>query len=73
MNQQGTSSSVSTEAGAVSCEKRSRKSYTRDEKLKVVARIIMYQTSKHFKISTKNVLRWVKDEEKIKDSIRGSR
>ena len=54
-----------------------RRSYTRDEKLKVVAyykdHCNLYKTCQHFNMSTKNVLRWVKQEGKLKNSKRGSR
>ncbi len=58
-------------------DKKTRRSYTKDEKLKVLAfykeHKNLYRTCKHFDISTKNVLRWAKDEDKIKNSKRGSR
>ena len=59
-------------------DKRRRKSYTRETKLKVVEFYYsrqknLYQTSKHFELNTKTVLRWVKDEEKIRHSRKGSK
>ena len=59
-------------------EKKTRKSYTRDEKLKVASFYKengsnLYRTCKEFDLNSKTVLRWIKDEEKIKKSKRGSR
>ena len=56
--------------------KTSRRSGTRDKKLKVISfykENNLYRTSKHFNINTTSVLRWVKDEVKIKESKWGSR
>ena len=53
-----------------------RKSYTREEKLKIIAYYRdnnknCYKTCKFFNINFKNLYRWVKEEDKIKDSKRG--
>ena len=55
-----------------------RKSYTRETKLKVVEsyyarRKNLYQTCKHYGLNTKTVMRWIKDEEKIRQSKKGSK
>ena len=55
-----------------------RKSYTREKKLEVLEfykshQSNLYQTSKKFSLNTKTILRWIKDEEKIKESKKGSR
>ena len=57
---------------------RKRKSYSREEKLKVVKFYFdneknLYQTCKKFSLNSKNVLRWIKDEEKIRKSGKGSK
>ena len=58
-------------------ERKGRRSYTREEKLQVVAfykeNKNLYRTCQHFDINSKNVLRWVKDEDKLKSAKRGSR
>ena len=58
--------------------KRKRKSYTREEKVKVVNSYYandrnLYQTCKQFSMNSKTVLRWIRDEEKIRDSKKGSK
>ena len=55
-----------------------RKSYTRETKLKVVEyyrahESNLYKTSKTFQLNTKTVLRWIKDEKKIRDGKKGSK
>ena len=55
-----------------------RKSYTREEKIRVLAfynnnSCNLYKTCQHFNLNTKNVLRWLKDEKKIRESKRGTR
>ena len=57
---------------------KTRKSYSREEKLKVVGHYYsegqnLYQTCKRFSLNTKTVLRWLKDEEKIRGSKKGSK
>ena len=54
-------------------EKLRQKSYTREFKLSVVnfyreKSNNLYQTSKRFLLNTKNVLRWIGDEDGIKKS-----
>ena len=56
-----------------STSKKTRKSYSREEKLKVVKYYHdngknLYQTCKRFSMNSKSVMRWVKDEEKIRGS-----
>ena len=56
--------------------KKTRKSYTRDEKLKGVAYYkehTLYKNCKQFCINTKNVLYWARAEKLLKLSKRGSR
>jgi transposase-like protein len=56
--------------------KTTRKSYTREEKLKTVGYYKennLYKTCKQFNLNSKTVLRWVKDEPKIKKSKSGCR
>ena len=58
--------------------KRKRKSYTREEKIKVVNSYYscgqnLYQTCKTFSMNSKTIIRWIKDEEKIRDSKKGSK
>ena len=58
--------------------KKTRKSYSRDEKLKVLSYYNKndqnaYKTCKYFSINSKNLHRWLKDESKIRASKRGSR
>ena len=58
--------------------KQKRKSYTREFKLSVVQYLRqnnhnVSQTARHFSIDRKMVQRWVKDEEKIKASSKGSK
>ena len=58
--------------------KKARKSYSREEKLKVVRYYHengknLYQTCKRFSMNSKSVMRWVKDEEKIRGSSKGSK
>ncbi|XP_064398342.1 uncharacterized protein LOC135344968 isoform X3 [Halichondria panicea] len=54
-----------------------RKNYTREEKMLVISwhhengRKI-YQTAKHFLINTKSIIRWLKNEAKIRSSKEGS-
>lgn len=53
-----------------------RRSYTREEKLKVVQWYWinghnLYQTCKKFELNSKTVLRWIKDERKIKKQQEG--
>ena len=55
--------------------KKARKSYSRKEKLKVVK---YYHDNgknlyKRFSMNSKSVMRWVKDEEKIRGSSKGSK
>ena len=55
-----------------------RKSDTREEKLKVVKFYFdngkdLYQTSKKLSLNTKNILRWIRAEEQIRDSSKGRR
>ena len=57
--------------------KKNRKTYTREEKIQVVTWHYanggkVYRTAKHFSLNTKTILRWIKDEEKIRDSKPGS-
>ena len=61
-----------------STSKKGRKSYSREEKLKVVKYYYdngknLYQTCKRFSMNSKSVMRWVKDEEKIRGSSKGSK
>ena len=56
----------------------SRRSYTRETKLKVVRWYSihgcnLYQTCKKFELNSKTVLRWSKDETKIKHSKKGQK
>ena len=58
--------------------KKARKSYSREEKLKVVKNYHdngknLYRTCKRFSMNSKTVMRWVKDEEKIRGSSKGSK
>ena len=58
--------------------KKARKSYSREEKLKVVKYYHengknLFQTCKRFSMNSKSVMRWVKDEEKIRGSSKGSK
>ena len=60
-----------------STSKKGRKSYSR-EKLKVVKYYHdngknLYKTCKRFSMNSKSVMRWVKDEEKIRGSNKGSK
>ena len=57
---------------------RKRKSYAREEKLRIVNSYYengknLYQTCKTFSMNSKTVLRWIKDEEKIRKSKKGSK
>ena len=57
---------------------RKRKSYHREEQLKVVKFYFdneknLYQTCNKFSLNSKNVLRWIKDKEKIRKSGKGSK
>ena len=57
-------------------EKKKRRSYTKEEKMKVIAfykEHNLYKTCQKFHVNSKNVLRWKKDEDKIAASKRGSR
>ena len=56
---------------------RKRKSYTREDKLKIVNYYCdngknLYQTCKRFSQNTKTVQRWLQAEEKTRDSTKGS-
>ena len=58
--------------------KKTRKSYSREEKLKVGRHYYsdgqnLYQTCRRFSLNTKTVLRWLKDEEKIRKSKKGNK
>ena len=58
--------------------KRKRKSYGREEKLKTLKFYRdngrnLYKTCKRFSLNTKTVLRWIKDEEKIRSRSKGSK
>ena len=56
--------------------KASRKSYTREYKLSVVEvyrSSTLYATAKRFGLNTKTILRWAADEEKIRQSSKGSK
>ena len=55
-----------------------RKCYTREEKLNVVKFYSdngnnFYQTSKKLSLNTKNILRWIRAEEQIRDSCKERR
>ena len=55
-----------------------RKSYTREEKIRVLDFYKqngrnLYKTCQKFDLNSKNVLRWIKDEGKIRESKRGTR
>ena len=59
-------------------QKAKRRSYTREEKLKVIGFYHsngknLYQTCKKFSLNTKTVLRWIHAEEAIRDSGKGRR
>ena len=57
-------------------EKAQRKSYTREFKLKVIRfyrKNNLYRTSKRYELNTKTVLRWIKQESKIKDASKQSK
>ena len=61
-----------------STSKKGRKSYSREEKLKVIKYYHdngknLYKTCKRFSMNSKSVMRWVKDEEKIRGSNKGSK
>ncbi len=54
-----------------------RKNYTREEKMLVISwhhenGRNTYQTAKHFSINTKSIIRWLKNEAKIRCSKEGS-
>ena len=56
--------------------KATRKSYTREFKLDVVAKYrvsSLYATSKQYSLNTKTILRWAAAQEQIKDSRKGSK
>ena len=56
--------------------KQKRQSYKRERKLEVIAfyhSSNLYKTSREFSLNTKTILRWVKDEQKIRGSKKGSR
>ena len=56
--------------------KSTRRSYTREFKLSVVAHYrdnTLYATSKHFGLNTKTILRWAADQDKIRKSKKGSK
>ena len=60
-------------AGSASIEEGKRKSYTREFKLGVLhfyksSGTNFYKTAKNFSLNTKNVLRWIKDEQKLRES-----
>ena len=53
-----------------------RKSYSREYKLEVVRfyrENNLYQTSKKHSLNTKTILRWVRDESKLKKAKKGSK
>lgn len=57
---------------------RNRRSYNREEKIEVIKwhhdnGNILYRTRKHFSMNTKTILRWLKCEEKIRESRSGSK
>jgi transposase-like protein len=57
---------------------RKRKSYSREEKLKIVryyyaSESNLYQTCKAFSLNSKTVKRWIDNEEKIEESKKGSK
>ena len=55
--------------------KQKRQSYKRERKLEVTAfyhSSNLYKTSREFSLNTKTILRWVKDEQKIRGSKKGS-
>ena len=69
-------SSQLTLPGTSTKEKVKRKSYTREFKLEVVRYYRennLYRTSKFYSLSIKTVLRWVKDEKKLKKAKKGSK
>ena len=56
--------------------KQKRQSYKRERKLEIIAFYHaknLYKTSREFSLNSKTVLRWVKDEQKIWESKKGSR
>ena len=55
-----------------------RRSYTREDKLRVLKfhkdnDCNLYKTCQQFNLNTKNVLRWIKEEKKITESKKGAR
>ena len=55
-----------------------RRSYTREDKLRVLKfhkdnGRNLYKTCQQFNLNTKNVLRWIKEEKKITESKKGTR
>ena len=72
------SSMAEAQSSLHSSKKGQRKSYTREEKLKVVAfykenNSNLYRTCQQFDMNSKTVLKWVRSEEDIKKSKRGAR
>ena len=58
--------------GSASIEEGKRKSYTREFKLGVLhfyksSGTNLYKTAKNFSLNTKNVRRWIKDEQKLRE------
>ncbi len=73
-----TSSAVQSVLPFGQAQKQTRKSYSRDDKLKIIDYYKangrnFYKTCKFYDINSKNLYRWLKDGEKIKASKRGSR
>ena len=63
---------------AATLVKKKRKSYTREEKIRVVQFYHdngknLYQACKKFSLNSKTVLRWIKDEPAIRESKKGSK
>ena len=57
-------------------EKAQRKSFTREFKLNVIRyyqKNNLYRTSKCYELNTKTILRWIKQESKIKDASKQSK
>ena len=55
-----------------------RRSYTREDKLRVLKFYKdngrnLYKTYQQFNLNTKNVLRWIKEEKRITESKKGAR
>ena len=65
-----------TLSGPSTNEKVRRKSYSREYKLEVAKfyrENNLYRTSKFYSLNTKTVIRWAKDEEKLKKAKKGSK